>query len=104
MKPCIACSRDTGPQQTGRPRSYCPLCATVAFRIRTEAMRIVKRHGPEPHISVLTCADCGMPAHAFEHRDYFRPLDVEPVCSRCNSRRGPAITLLNNVQHFEVSA
>lgn len=36
------------------------------------------------------CVDCGAPAHAYDHRDYARPLDVEPVCRACNHRRGPA--------------
>jgi len=30
------------------------------------------------------CVDCGGPVKVYDHRDYSRPLDVEPVCYRCN--------------------
>ena len=35
------------------------------------------------------CTDCGGPAREYDHRDYAKPLEVEPVCHRCNIRRGP---------------
>jgi hypothetical protein len=35
------------------------------------------------------CVDCGNPAECYDHRDYTRPLKVEPVCKACNNRRGP---------------
>lgn len=38
----------------------------------------------------VRCVDCGDVATDYEHRDYFRPLDVEPVCHGCNVRRGSA--------------
>jgi hypothetical protein len=37
------------------------------------------------------CVDCGEPAWGYEHRDYRKPLEVEPVCQACNNRRGPAL-------------
>jgi hypothetical protein len=37
------------------------------------------------------CVDCGVPATCYDHRDYNKPLEVEPVCSRCNVLRGSAI-------------
>lgn len=37
------------------------------------------------------CVDCGKPATQYEHRDYNRPLKVDPVCRTCNRRRGAAI-------------
>ncbi len=36
------------------------------------------------------CADCGGVAHEYDHRDYGRPFDVEPVCRSCNKQRGTA--------------
>lgn len=36
------------------------------------------------------CADCGEQARDWEHRDYLRPLDVQPTCKSCNLRRGVA--------------
>lgn len=36
------------------------------------------------------CVDCGKRAHDYDHRDYSKPLEVEPVCRSCNLKRGPA--------------
>ncbi len=41
---------------------------------------------PDP--KKLRCADCGKKAKVYDHRDYSKPLEVEPVCVRCNVRRG----------------
>lgn len=38
----------------------------------------------------VACVDCGKPAESYDHRDYSKPLDVEPVCQGCNVRRGQA--------------
>ena len=39
------------------------------------------------------CVDCDAPAQCYDHRDYRKPLDVEPVCTRCNNVRGPGLPL-----------
>ena len=44
-----------------------------------------------PAASSHYCVDCGKPALHYDHRDYSRPLDVEPVCRSCNVMRGPAL-------------
>ena len=36
------------------------------------------------------CMDCGKSAECYDHRDYRKPLKVDPVCKSCNSRRGTA--------------
>lgn len=33
------------------------------------------------------CVDCGGIATQYEHRDYSRVIDVEPICCGCNLRR-----------------
>lgn len=38
----------------------------------------------------FACCDCGGVAHEYDHRDYGRPFDVEPVCRSCNKQRGTA--------------
>lgn len=38
-----------------------------------------------------TCVDCGAEAMEYDHRDYGRPFDVDPVCRSCNKQRGTAI-------------
>lgn len=34
------------------------------------------------------CTDCQKQAECYDHRDYSKPMLVEPVCKRCNSSRG----------------
>jgi hypothetical protein len=51
--------------------------------------RAVKRGELQP-ATVFACVDCGKPAQCYDHRDYSKPLDVEPVCTSCNLKRGPA--------------
>lgn len=41
--------------------------------------------------TVHKCVDCGATATCYDHRDYSKPWQVEPVCDRCNRLRGPAI-------------
>lgn len=36
----------------------------------------------------VKCSDCDNRATQYDHRDYGRPLDVFPVCQRCNRLRG----------------
>lgn len=37
----------------------------------------------------IPCFDCGEPACEYDHRDYKKPMEVEPVCRACNQARGP---------------
>ena len=50
-----------------------------------------KRRGiiPSPHR--LDCVDCARKAKQYEHRDYGKPLSVQPVCYSCNKKRGSAV-------------
>ena len=34
------------------------------------------------------CVDCGGPATEYDHRDYSKPLEVDPTCHKCNLARG----------------
>ena len=36
----------------------------------------------------VACADCGAVADRYDHRNYARPLEVDPVCATCNQLRG----------------
>jgi hypothetical protein len=49
------------------------------------------RKGLLVHPTCFACADCGLPAIEYDHRDYSKPLTVDPVCRRCNLLRGPAL-------------
>lgn len=39
------------------------------------------------------CVDCGKQATVYDHRNYFSPLSVIPVCHGCNLKRGPAFDI-----------
>jgi hypothetical protein len=54
-------------------------------------MRLAIRLGLLAHPKNFSCVDCGFPAHAYDHRDYNKPLDVAPVCYTCNRKRGAAL-------------
>lgn len=76
-KQCLACHKWWG-AKTG---------AAVAMKAVNDAVR----RGELAPAKSCTCADCGAPAIDYDHRDYNRPLDVQPVCRSCNKKRGPAI-------------
>lgn len=42
----------------------------------------------------IECIDCKGVATSYDHRDYREPLIVEPVCVRCNKRRGNSVDIL----------
>lgn len=44
--------------------------------------------------SEFNCVDCGGAAAHYDHRDYNKPLDVDPVCTRCHGARGRGINLV----------
>lgn len=56
-----------------------------------QVVRCAVDRGDLPRIKTQTCVDCGAPASDYDHRDYNKPLDVEPTCRSCNLARGPAI-------------
>lgn len=42
-----------------------------------------------PRPSVFRCFDCPSRAEVYDHRDYLKPYEIEPVCKICNYKRGP---------------
>ncbi len=62
------------------------MASKKAIRAVTKAVR----DGDLPSIGTQICVDCGKPAQHYDHRDYDKPLEVEPVCVKCNFARGPA--------------
>jgi len=61
-------------------------CAAVARAIKAGNLTPAKEH---------LCVDCGKQARDYDHRDYGRPLHVEPVCRSCNKLRGPGRPITN---------
>jgi hypothetical protein len=72
----------------------CHPCADAHTRRRNKALSIVNNarlSGKLADPKSFKCADCSDQAYIWEHRDYSKPLDVQPVCYKCNRRRGLAI-------------
>jgi hypothetical protein len=60
-------------------------------RLAHQKVTAAKKNGVLPALNgAIRCVDCGNPATEYDHRDYARPLDVQPVCHGCNTRRGSA--------------
>lgn len=59
-------------------RAHAIVCSAI------DAGDLPKLDGANP------CFDCGKPAQHYDHRDYGKPLDVDPVCRTCNKLRGSA--------------
>lgn len=73
---------------------YCLKC-TWAIRhpladIAFDCVKAAIRNGLMPRAKDLKCIDCGSMATEYDHRNYTRPIEVDPVCHGCNMRRGPA--------------
>jgi len=84
---CYHC-RDYGWKKGPYEKDY----QQIAYAI----MNFSIRAGELPHIKVdgsagIPCVDCGKPAQGYDHRDYRKPLDVDPVCNPCNRTRGTAL-------------
>lgn len=91
---CYTCACDITDREAGS--RYCLPCYYASTRTggADRAHAAVSRAvaaGRLKKASECVCVDCGAQARCYDHRDYNKPLDVEPVCSRCNKLRGPAI-------------
>lgn len=72
---------------------YKPLSqSTEAQRARHQLYAAIRK-GLLPNLGLrqTRCVDCGDIALHHDHRDYSKPLEVEPVCGSCNAKRGPAV-------------
>lgn len=90
---CPACGHEHRAGGRSRAVHRCLDCEIWALRLQMDAKAAVGnaiRSGQLPAVTDLACADCGKPAQEYDHRDYYKPLAVEPTCKSCNRRRGPA--------------
>jgi len=67
------------PRRTGAENQW----REAVGRITHQAVTL----GLLPHPAECICVDCGADAECFDHRDYSKPLEVDPVCISCNSSR-----------------
>lgn len=87
---CLPCGASSKSIARARMRADGRMDYNEAARLVTNyAVRV----GFLPMPELYACVDCGAPAICYEHRDYNKPLDVEPVCRACNGRRGPGIPM-----------
>lgn len=75
---------------------YCLACTSVVSSMQKRAINRVSyavKTGALPSLrkNEIACVDCGKRATDYDHRDYSKPLDVAPVCRKCNDTRGPAL-------------
>jgi NMD protein affecting ribosome stability and mRNA decay len=90
---CVDCG---GPKRPGSHHMVqrCDACDKpfkAAMLACNKALNQARSRGLFPSPKTLICVDCGASAHDYDHRDYSKPLEVEPVCRACNFKRGPAL-------------
>jgi hypothetical protein len=89
---CIRCLRPTTRHHNARS-GMCEPCMDghreESLRATSEVSKAIKRGHMKPAREHV-CVDCGATARDWDHRDYTKPLDVDPVCKPCNIRRGVA--------------
>lgn len=88
---CIHCDK---PHNRWFNTLRCNECGPVVQRIQVRCMAKVRRaiaRGQLMPVAGKTCVDCGAQATVYDHRDYSKPLDVQPVCRSCNMKRGPGL-------------
>lgn len=91
------------PRRGGRPAR--PNSALSPLQLRQRCHAILTRairDGEIPRLagSGIKCTDCDDPASCYDHRNYFHPLAVDPVCKGCNNRRGPGFPINPDGDHY----
>lgn len=102
---CALCQASRSPAFTSGYREvntseYTRFWPSARDKLKSNAHKLLWktiRAGDMPHPSTLICADCGIQAECYDHRDYAMPLDVDPVCKGCNNRRGPGLPLITKI-------
>ena len=94
-KPCGKCFHCGGSLGKRDAQALlCWSCVAISKAHRVDCTTAVSRavkSGQLADPATLQGSDCEKPARWYDHRDYSKPLDVEPVCAGCNRRRGPGL-------------
>lgn len=97
IRNCPVCRREDDHMTMHRQR--CTACsidqyhrlAAISGPAHRKVLKAV-RDGLLPKLDgSVACVDCGQKARRYDHREYARPLEVDPVCCSCNGKRGPAL-------------
>ena len=78
----------------GLKRGQLVVSSVERYRLMAKAHSAVAKAVREkriPPAHSMKCTDCGVNAKEYDHRNYYEPLEVEPVCRSCNLARGKAI-------------
>ena len=89
---CCKCSAEKS-KVYARVTGMTAACAAVARAIKSGVLKPARD---------FHCVDCGGQATDYDHRDYGKPLQVDPVCRSCNKLRGPGIPIANLPDQKEV--
>jgi hypothetical protein len=98
-------------------RRVCSACGQLPVRYRAnykqsindnQISRAVTKYAVKvgflPDPTNFICLDCkGRQAQCYDHRDYSKPLEVDPVCLRCNNSRGRGIPLHINHESTQLT-
>lgn len=96
---CIKCGEKVGMKWPARQCQKCNEKSHALYRMTYGSRKArcavsnALRSGLLRPASEFKCADCGVAATEYDHRDYNEPLYVVPVCHSCNVMRGKAIPL-----------
>lgn len=79
------------------PRRAYALARRLVLNDNEKARQLTKyavKVGFLPHPREFVCVDCKrVQAECYDHRDYSKPLEVDPVCCDCNSSRGKGVAV-----------
>jgi hypothetical protein len=90
---CGGCGTQYVSHKRSRRNRLCGHCWAEMQRLAATCAQVVGRAiatGLMLKATNFSCADCGQPACVYDHRDYTKPLEVEPVCRKHNATRGHA--------------
>jgi len=91
---CTACLKRLRPiERHSRAYAFCHSCEREKTFLAAKAhghVAFLVASGKLPKVQTCACVDCGKKAQHYDHRDYHATAEVQPVCSGCNTRRGPA--------------
>lgn len=60
------------------------------YLVKQEIFKLVRSNKIQK-ASSKKCIDCGIVANCYDHRDYLKTFEIEPVCWSCNKKRGPGL-------------
>ena len=89
MECCKHCGSTRGWIRMGR----CHRCHDIYAKVRGKASSLINaaiKRGTIAPAKQFKCTDCDAQASRYDHRDYDKPMEVVPVCVRCNQLRGNA--------------